>query len=151
MKNDEARALAQKMLDFNFHHALWFKKQLDRVMLFNDDTINITAAKLRILMAISAFDLNTLPALSCFLLTSKSSLSITITKMVKEGYLRKEMPAIGEDGRKIYFHITALGIELLHSIEKKSISALSEFCRELDDSEAKQLETGLHQLSQIYK
>ena len=151
MQKKEAKQLARKMLDFNFHHALWFKKQLEHIVLFEDENTKISPQKLNILWAINDLGISTLPQLSSFLLTSKSSLSITITKMVKEGYISKEMPAPGGDRRKIYFYTTQKGRELLLNIEKQSIDSLAAFCQTLNRMEAHTLESSLHQLSQIYK
>lgn len=151
MKKDEANLLAKKLLDYHFHHALWFKKRMEHTFLGENGAVKVSPSQLSILWAIRDFGISTLPQLSEFLLTSKSSLSITITKMVNEGYLCKKTPADGDDRRKVYFYVTNKGSKLLDSIEKKSIESIGAFCQTLCPAEAQIIDTSLHQLSQILR
>lgn len=151
LNHDEARILGKKILEYNFHHALWFKKRLEQALFREDGSMRISPAQLNILWAIRDFGIDTLPQLSAFLITSKSSLSITMTKMVKEGYLCKKMPVEGDDRRKVYFYVTNQGSKLLDSIEKKGVESLAAFCQTLSPAQVQTLDNCLHQLSQIYR
>jgi len=77
----------------------------------------ITQKQYHILVCIKNFGLDTITKLEKFLNSSSSTLSISISRLVKEGYLYKVPPSKEEDGRIIYIKLTKKGLDILE--EKK--------------------------------
>ncbi len=76
---------------------------------------NITVNQFQLLLCIGESDMDSISKLENYLGSSGSTLSIGVSKLVNKGYLKKEYPKSGEDGRKVYIRITDKGRDVLKS------------------------------------
>jgi len=81
---------------------------------------------------------------------SSSSLSIGVSKLVKEGYLTRTYPSEEEDRRKIYLSITPKGADVLMEVHKNVLFVFEEFYENLSDDKKKDFEEGINKLKKVF-
>lgn len=129
MKRDLSQDLAKKMLDFQIQWGQWNKNVINQVFNINGKgDNNLTLQQFIILMLIHKMDITSVSQMACLLNLSKSSLSLTLSKMEKEDLLQKTPAPKGDDGRKVYLCVTQKGISALEEREQKTLQF---FCRVL--------------------
>ena len=87
--------------------------------------------------------------MACLLNLSKSSLSLTLSKMEKENLLQKMPPPKGDDGRKVYLCVTQKGISALEEREQKTLQFFVEYCDSLSQQQREDLQIGIEKLSHV--
>ena len=95
-------------------------------------------------------EIRTLSALSSELFTSKGSLSLMLSKLERNGYLRKNAPAKEDDGRKVYLSLTERAEEVLKVIEKRFMESTSAIFDQMDDKAKNRFYDKLMELQQIF-
>ncbi len=151
MENKEASLWAEKMLRFNLHLAHWNKRHFEHIFNINGKGGgDFTIRQFHLLIIIHKMDIHTISQLTEFLEISKSSLSLTISKLVKDGFLQKKQPSKQDDGRKVYFYVTEKGIRSLEEAHRQVLENLAAFYTQLDESKKNDLKIGLEKLSHIY-
>lgn len=132
MPDISSKKIAELLIDLNGNWVRWGRIHLDQVFSSNGkgDEGKFTIQQFHILMHISKMGLNTVSDISNAMCLSKSSTSLSITKLVDKGFLKKEPPSANDDGRKIYFHLTEKG----HTAMKVTESALMDIASAYFDS-----------------
>ncbi len=152
MEEEASRRLAKKLFDFQIQWGQWHKNLSNHIFNINGkNNISLTIQQFIILTLIHKMDINTVSQMSYLLNLSKSSLSLTLSKMEQEDLLKKTPPAKGEDGRRVYFFITKKGIAALEEREKRVLEFFTEFCEGLSQEQKQYLETGIENLSRVLK
>ena len=107
MMEASAQILAKKLLDFQIQWGQWNKNMVGQVFNVNGkNNIYLTFQQFIILMLVHKMDINTVSQMANLLNLSKSSLSLTLSKMEQENLLKKIPAPKGDDGRKVYLCIT---------------------------------------------
>lgn len=103
-----------------------------------------------ILMTLKYTDINSLTKLAEILHSSNSNLSILMSKLAENGYIRKEYPGHKEDKRKIYFYITPAGEEKVRQITEKMEIDLFSFYMSLSEKQRRLLKEGISYFTQMH-
>lgn len=149
---EKSQELAKKMLDFQIQWGQWNKNMVNQVFNINGKNhINLTLQQFVILMLVHKMDIHSVSQMACLLNLSKSSLSLTLSKMEQEELLQKIPAPKGEDGRKIYLSITQKGVAALEEREQKTLQFYIEYCNSLSEGQREDLEIGIEKLSHILK
>lgn len=107
------------------------------------DEIKLTRNQCHLLVSIEKHKYNTISKLEKFLNSSGSTVSITVSKLVKGGYLIKEYPSGDEDGRVVYIKLTPKGKEVLEKMNEIMKKILVEFVSTYDVSSREKINKGL--------
>lgn len=91
----------------------------------------------------------TLSDLQRHLNVSSSSLSIGVSKLVKEGYLIRNYPSEEDDRRKIYLSMTQKGVGVLTEVYERIIYIFGEFYESLTSDKKKDFEEGISKLNAV--
>lgn len=151
LDKQEAIILARQMMEFNLKMAQWNKSYFYKNFNINGKGNSpITLRQFHLLLMLHELKVDTLSQLADFFQLSKSSLSLTISKLVKEGYIRKEHPDSTDDGRKMYFYATPKGIEALEYVKNQIVETLSSYYEQLDEEKKEDLKIGLDRLGNVY-
>lgn len=119
---ESSQKLAKKMLDFQIQWGQWHKNMVNQIFNINGKSnIDLTIQQFIILMLIHKMDINSVSQIAYLLNLSKSSISLTLSKMEKEDLLQKVPAPKGDDGRKVYLYITEKGISALEEREQKTL------------------------------
>ena len=93
MEGDLSQQLAKKMLDLQIQWGQWNKNMINQVFNINGKSnIDLTLQQFIILMMVHKMDIKSVSQMACLLNLSKSSLSLTLSKMEKENLLQKMPP-----------------------------------------------------------
>ena len=152
MENYDIRELAEKMMQFFFQIGHWKTVYYDKKFNVNGKGNNcgmLTARQYSILFLVYKFGINNISQMRDTLEISKSSLSITISRLVNEGYLEKCQPEGSQDGRKVHLQITAKGKEKIDEMYENMISVFVAFFSTLDSSQRKDVADAIEKLSHI--
>lgn len=142
--------LAKKLLDFQIQWGQWHKNIATQVFNINGkNNISLTIQQFVILMLVHKMDIRSVSQIADLLNLSKSSVSLTLSKMEQENLLKKLSPPKGDDGRKIYLKVTEKGISALEEREQKILQLYTEYCQSLSCEQIQDLQIGLQKLSSI--
>lgn len=120
---------------------------------FNNNGKNnlpISLSQFQILHCMDSLQFHSIAEAHTFLKLSESTLSILISKLVDDGYLRKEHPKENEDGRKKYFYITELGTEMLRLAENMMLSQFSAYYDGLSAQQKDYLRQGIQKMHAVF-
>ena len=146
-----SKELASKFMNFNFVFAQWTYENIKKNFNINGKGgFSLTIIQFNILIAIEKFDINTISELEKLLKTSKSSLSLTISKLEKGGYIKKKQPDKNEDCRKVYIIVTDKGREALEEINKNVCNILADFFDNLTKKDKENLKQGIEVFENIF-
>lgn len=95
-------------------------------------------------------EIRTVSALSDELLVSKGSLSLMLTKLEKNGFLRKETPEKEDDGRKVYLFLTERAERLLKEAEDSILESSCALFEQMDDEAKNKFYAKLMEMQQIF-
>lgn len=150
MKGDLSQELAKKMLDFQIQWGQWNKNMINQVFNINGKSnINLTLQQFIILMLVHKMDITSVSQMAYLLNLSKSSLSLTLSKMEKENLLQKIPAPKGEDGRRVYLCVTQKGISALEEREQKTLQFFVDYCESLSQQQREDLKMGIEKLSHV--
>ncbi len=150
MEGDLSQQLARQMLDLQIQWGQWNKNMINQVFNINGKSnIDLTLQQFIILMMVHKMDIKSVSQMACLLNLSKSSLSLTLSKMEKENLLQKMPPPKGDDGRKVYLCVTQKGISALEEREQKTLQFFVEYCDSLSQQQREDLQIGIEKLSHV--
>ncbi|NLK36587.1 MAG: MarR family transcriptional regulator [Epulopiscium sp.] len=151
LQKKDAYDLARMMCEFYLKLARWSKSYyLKNFNINGKGNYAITMRQFQILILLYDLGVETISELSELLAISKSSLSLTISKMVSEGYIRREMPSTTEDGRRVFFYVTEKGLQVLDESKNLMIESLSQYYSTLTEEQKEDLIIGLEKLGNVY-
>ena len=101
--------------------------------------IGLTRVQFNLLYIIKTLGKTTISTIVKATDTSKSSISITLTKLEKEGLIKRIEPEKNEDKRLVYVSLTKLGEEKLDIAEKAFKAKFLNFYNDLDKSKKQSL------------
>ncbi|MBR1442096.1 MAG: MarR family transcriptional regulator [Firmicutes bacterium] len=103
----------------------------------------LTKNQVSLLINIEVFKYNTISKLENFLNSSGSTVSLTVSKLVEKGYLYKEYPKGGDDGRVVIIRLTDKGKDTLREVEKIMKKRTKDYVRNLNENEREDLNKAL--------
>lgn len=126
-----------KKLDILAEKGLEFKNKNLKELNIEKTDIKISQRQFEILGALVHLEINTISELAKFMHLSKSTLSILMSKLQKNGYVYKELPGNTGDGRRVYFKVTENGKRILDEKSKIYMEEL-QFCYNVLSNEQKE-------------
>lgn len=108
-----------------------------------EEEMQLTRNQCHLLVSIEKHKYNTVSKLEKFLNSSGSTVSITVSKLVKGGYLMKEYPSGDEDGRIVYIRVTPKGKEILKKMNEIMKKIFVEFVSTYDVISREKINKGL--------
>ena len=112
-------------------------------------TGTITKTQATILKIIQTFGKSTISQLEKILPTSKSSLSITLNRLLDGGYVKRTKDE--HDRRIVYFIVTVKGVEAVKKIHNEMVDVIEGLYEDLDEENQMLLETGIDSFSKFLK
>ncbi|HHW66261.1 MarR family winged helix-turn-helix transcriptional regulator [Defluviitalea raffinosedens] len=152
MEEKKVNEISHQFLNFILSLKLWLKENYLKEFNINGkgNCSNLTGRQFTILVIVHQFECCTISDLEKELNVSNSSLSIVVSKLVKEGYLKRTYPSEEEDRRKTYISLTPKGISVLTEVYERIIKIFGDFYCNLDEKKQKDFEEGLKKLSAIF-
>ncbi len=103
----------------------------------------LTKNQCHLLICIEKYKYNTISRLENFLNSSGSTVSITVSKLVKSGYVIKESPAENEDGRIVYIKLTPKGREVIKKMQQIMKTIFLNYVISLNEKSIVSIEKGI--------
>ena len=153
MENEESREIAEKLVEFNIRLGHWKAQVYDKEFNVNGkskDKPELTSRQFGILFLIYHNKLRTVSELVRVINISKSSVSLTVSKLTEEGYLRKKQPRRGEDGRKVNIEITAKGKHSVEELTQTIVEVYNTFLQTLSVEQKNMLIQGVNCFDAVF-
>jgi len=131
--------IAAKFYLFFICFAEYYESILKRNINKNGDFKSFTRNRYNILHCIKYLELDTVSKLEAYLCQSSSAVSIAVTRLVKEGFLYKEYPKSGDDGRFVYIRLAQKGFDTIEVAEKYIFDVLTMYFEEFSASQRKDI------------
>lgn len=148
---EESKQLAAQIMNFNLSFIQWSKNSFDNNFNINGkNNFSLTVRQFHILAVIHNWGITTISEMVEFTGISKSSLSLTITKLEKGGYVTKECHRNKEDGRKVYLSVTTKGLEAIGEAHKRLMESFHVFYESLSPEKQQDLKEGIDKLSNVF-
>ena len=153
MSTTHGKQIAKELIALNLNIFLWNREHIEKSFNINGKTNEgeLTVRQFHVLTFIKNSGMHTVSEISRWLNISKSSMSIMISKLEKNGYLRKEQAADTDDGRKMYFYLTERGMKTVVRAEERVLEHVAGCFSSLDDEKQKKFYEHLQELNQILK
>lgn len=151
MSDISGKKIAELIIYLNVNLVCWSRMHLEQVFSSNGkgEEGKLTVQQFHILLYIRDFGINTVSEISEAFCLSKSSTSLTISKMVAKGYLVKETPIKGDDGRKIYFHLTDKAYTALQATESNLMEVAGRYFDSFDEETRRTLCSHLNTINHL--
>ena len=153
MRHITSREIAACVLTMSTNFLRWHKTYIEKSCNIKAGLMehNLTIPQLQILFFLRMNPkIRTVSALSAELFISKGSLSLMLTKLEKNGYLRKDAPEKEDDGRKVYLSLTDRAREVLKEAEETLLKSTSAVFEQMDDEAKNKFYDKLMELQQIF-
>ncbi len=146
----DAKDMYIKLFNFSVNMAVWHTTHFENYFNINGkNNEGLTLHQFRIISAIFYAKMNTISQMENIFGISKSSLSITIKKLEKEGYIVKKS-GVEYDGRKVFIEVTEKGIKEMREKEKMMYSLFYEFFNTLNDEKKISLYEGIKNFNKVF-
>lgn len=142
---DEMKAIAADIGYFFMTCRLYRSENIPEI------NFKLTKNQFQLMVCVAAFGMDTITKLEKHLGSSGSTLSIGISKLVKMGYLRKEYPGNGQDGRVVIIKITKKGIQVMEEAKLRIREDLISYIESLDDEGRGYLEHACDCLIEVFE
>lgn len=153
MQQITSREIAACVITMSSNFLRWHKAYIERSCNIKAELMahNLTMHQLQLLFFLHVNpEVRTVSALSAELFISKGSLSLMLSKLEKNGYLRKEAPEKEDDGRKVYLSLTERAREVLKLAEDSLLTSTSAVFEQMDDAAKNRFYAKLVELQQIF-
>lgn len=129
MQTKEGKEIAEEICQLNINLATWSRFHLDQVFSVNGRGPDglLTLQQFHMLLYFSEYGQTTVSALAEHLSLSKSSTSLSISKLVSKGYLAREAASGEGDKRRVYFHLTEKGRQVMEKTQVGFLSGVGAF------------------------
>lgn len=150
MIDTKARVLAQKLMEFNFAVAYWKGRNYNMEFDVNRKRgKQLTIRQFTILMCVHNRPGITITQIEEDLQISKSSLSLTISRLVLESYLTKEAAGPKEDKRLVKIFLTEKGASCVKEKQEQIFNRFEAFYESLNEQQKVDFEIGIEKLSSL--
>lgn len=111
----------------------------------------LTKNQFHLMVCVAVLGMDTITKLEKHLGSSGSTLSIGVSKLVKMGYLRKEYPENGQDGRMVIIKITDKGISVMEETRIRLRKNFIDYIESLDEESREYLERACDCLMEVFE
>ena len=132
---DEVSELAFKFFVFFMCFAEYYDSILKKNLSMSKNFNELSKNRFYILSCIKYLALDTVSKLEEYTNLSGPSVSITVSRLVKGGFLYKEYPKENDDGRKVFIRLTEKGLKSMEELKKNTFSVLKIYFDEFSEGE----------------
>ena len=111
----------------------------------------ISMRQFQILIALRHGDIDNISGFEELFNISKSSLSLTITKMEKSGLLYKTQLPNDKDKRTVHLRLTSKGEEITKKFDEIICEAFTDFYKTLNEKQKENLKIGINSLNKVFE
>ncbi|WP_312045318.1 MarR family winged helix-turn-helix transcriptional regulator [Anaerotignum sp.] len=151
MDEVSGQKIAELFFDLRVNMTFWSRFHLEQVFSINGkgEEEKLTMQQFHFLLCIRDLGLNTVSKISNSLYLSKSSASLSIAKMEEKGFIQKQCPSKGDDGRKMYLRLTEKGNTALKATENSLMRITSGYFDSFDKEKKQALCHHLNAINQL--
>lgn len=136
MNESDLKRLAVKYLNFNIRFACWNAQHLENMFNTNGrGNRELSQRQFALMLVITESGIDTISGLEKQFHISKSSLSLTIKKMVEAGYVLKKQFETDKDGRMFHIVLTEKGLDVLDKFKDSICQSLIDFANNASNDE----------------
>ena len=143
---EEMKVLVEALFDFGAYIGQYIR---DKFNINGKNNCELSMRQFQILMALYKLNADSISQLEDTFKISKSSLSLTISKMEKSGPIYKEHNPEDSDKRTVHIKLTPKGIELIEKFNDTIYNVFLDFYNSLDSSRQNDLKTGIKYLKNV--
>ncbi|MEA4816549.1 MAG: MarR family transcriptional regulator [Lachnospiraceae bacterium] len=131
--------LTKKLVKFKINVSKWLGKNAINMFELDKNKNSLSERQFLILAHLDVFNQLTISQFEKMFHISKSSISLTISKLELNGYVKKEKGSLEEDGRKVYICLTDTGKAIVDEINLKFENFFNDFFGRLTKPQRKKL------------
>jgi len=136
---EDVHELTKKLVNFKINVSKWLSKNTVNMFGFDKDASLLSERQFLILAHLDTFNQLTISQFEKIFHISKSSISLTISKLESDGYVKKYKGPPEEDGRKVYICLTDKGKAIVDEINLKFENFFNNFFSKLAKPQRKKL------------
>lgn len=147
---EDINQIALKVLQIQACVIRWHMKYMANIFDVNGKKVDtLTRTQAEILKVVESLERVTISQLGKIMHTSKSSISITVSRMEAYGYVTRYKDDDEADGRKTFLCITEKGKTALNEISKKLLEGFAVYYKSMKEEDKESLKNGIDSFYKI--
>ncbi|MDD3571118.1 MAG: MarR family transcriptional regulator [Lachnospiraceae bacterium] len=148
--DEDINEIALKVLEIQVYMIRWHMKYMADIFDVNGKkTDTLTRTQTEILKVVESIGRVTVSQLGKIMHTSKSSISITVSRMENYGYITRYKDDDESDGRKTFLCITEKGKIALMEISNKMLECFAVYYKSMKEEDKESLKKGIDSFYKI--
>ena len=146
--NEDIPKLINDLLSFNMRLGCIMRNKFN---VNGKGQFEISMRQFQILLALRLNSIDSISGLEQLFNISKSSLSLTISKMEKSGFIHKEQFPDDKDKRTVHLKITSKGEEITKMFDEIICQSFTDFYKTLNEKQKENLKIGVNSLIKVFE
>ena len=146
--NEDIPKLINDLLSFNMRLGCIMRNKFN---VNGKGQFEISMRQFQILLALRLNSIDSISDLEQLFNISKSSLSLTISKMEKSGFIHKEQLPDDKDKRTVHLKITSKGEEITKKFDEIICQSFTDFYKTLNENHKENLKIGVNSLVKVFE
>ncbi len=146
--NEDIPKLINDLLSFNMRLGCIMRNKFN---VNGKGQFEISMRQFQILLALRLNSIDSISGLEQLFNISKSSLSLTISKMEKSGFIHKEQLPDDKDKRIVHLKITSKGEEITKKFDEIICQSFTDFYKTLNEKQKENLKIGVNSLIKVFE
>ena len=146
--NEDIPKLINDLLSFNMRLGCIMRNKFN---VNGKGQFEISMRQFQILLALRLNSIDSISGLEQLFNISKSSLSLTISKMEKSGFIHKEQLPDDKDKRTVHLKITSKGEEITKKFDEIICQSFTDFYKTLNENQKENLKIGVNSLIKVFE
>ena len=146
--NEDIPKLINDLLSFNMRLGCIMRNKFN---VNGKGQFEISMRQFQILLALRLNSIDSISGLEQMFNISKSSLSLTISKMEKSGFIHKEQLPDDKDKRTVHLKITSKGEEITKKFDEIICQSFTDFYKTLNEKQKENLKIGVNSLIKVFE
>ena len=146
--NEDIPKLINDLLSFNMRLGCIMRNKFN---VNGKGQFEISMRQFQILLALRLNSIDSISGLEQLFNISKSSLSLTISKMEKSGFIHKEQLPDDKDKRTVHLKITSKGEEIIKKFDEIICQSFTDFYKTLNENQKENLKIGVNSLVKVFE
>ena len=146
--NEDIPKLINDLLSFNMRLGCIMRNKFN---VNGKGQFEISMRQFQILLALRLNSIDSISGLEQLFNISKSSLSLTISKMEKSGFIHKEQLPDDKDKRTVHLKITSKGEEIIKKFDEIICQSFTDFYKTLNEKQKENLKIGVNSLIKVFE
>ena len=146
--NEDIPKLINDLLSFNMRLGCIMRNKFN---VNGKGQFEISMRQFQILLALRLNSIDSISGLEQLFNISKSSLSLTISKLEKSGFIHKEQLPDDKDKRTVHLKITSKGEEITKKFDEIICQSFTDFYKTLNENQKENLKIGVNSLVKVFE